>query len=51
MTDWERLKFDEFKWYVENSPTLNNSKKRMFERMLDEMESEWENRKIKSESN
>lgn len=46
MTDWEKLKFDEFKWYVENSPTLNNSKKRMFERMLDEMERLWNSKEI-----
>ena len=41
MTDWERMKFNEFKWFVENSPTLNSSKKRVFESMLDEMERLW----------
>ena len=46
MTDWEKLKFDEFKLFVENSPTLNNSKKIMFERMLDEMERLWNSKEI-----
>lgn len=46
MTDWEKLKFDEFKSFVENSPTLNNSKKIMFERMLDEMERLWNSKEI-----
>lgn len=41
MTDWERMKFNEFKWFVENSPTLNSSQKRVFENMLDEMERIW----------
>ena len=51
MTVWERLQFDMFRRLIENSPTLNNLKKSAFQRLLDEMESEWENRKIKMESN
>lgn len=46
MTKWEQQQFDEFKHMVENSPTLNISKKRMFERMLDEMLRLWNSKDI-----
>lgn len=46
MTDWERLKFREFRQFVEKSPSLNNSKKMILERMLDEMEKLWESKEV-----
>lgn len=41
MTDWERLKFEDFKRFVLSSQNLNNSKKIVMERLLDEIFRVW----------
>lgn len=46
MTSWERLQFEDFKRMIDNSPTLNISKKRMFERMLEDMERIWMSKEV-----
>lgn len=37
MSDWDKMNFDEFKRFVENSQNLNNTKKRVIERLLEEI--------------
>lgn len=46
MTSWERLQFEAFKRMIDISPTLNISKKRIFERMLEEMERIWTSKEV-----